>query len=149
MRKLLLITILTTLLAGCTGKREFTAYNSIDNTGWAYSMPLDYTIELPDSMATGLLSLSLTHDNNYPYSNLWLEVSYPDGEQHCKDTVNIEMCDVYGRWYGKGLPGHYQLTHPLINKPITLHDSDVVTVRHIMRVDTLHNISQAGVGFAY
>lgn len=149
MKQLLLITTLITLLAACTREREFTAYTTIDWQGWPYGSPVEYVVHIPDSTATGMLSLSLTHDNNYPYSNLWLEISYRDGEQpHC-DTVNIEMCDVYGRWYGKGLPGHYQLTHRLIDRPVLLHDSDVVTIRHIMRVDTLPSISQVGIGFAY
>lgn len=92
--------------------------------------------------------VTLTHDNSYSYSNLWLEIVYTDDARiEHTDTVNIEMCDVFGNWYGTGLPGHYQLTDTLSRKPVSLADSSVVKVRHIMRVDTLTGISQIGIRY--
>ena len=43
------------------------------------------------------------------------------------------------------MPGHYQFTDTLLGRPLTLADSSRISVRHIMRVDTLRGISQVGI----
>lgn len=135
------------IAGGCTGGHKYSGYSNIDPSGWCYGETCDFTVALPDSVATGYMLLSLTHDNSYAYSNLWVEVTYDSGSRHMVDTVNVPMCDAYGNWYGKGMPGHYQLTDTITLRPVTLTDSSRVTVRHIMRVDTLRGISQVGLEF--
>ncbi len=133
--------------AGCTGSHEFTGYRNIGPEGWSYGDRFDFNVGLADSVSTGHILLSVTHDNSYEYSNIWFEVSYDDGGRECVDTVNLTMCDALGNWYGKGLPGHYQFTDTVTRHPVTLTDSSRVTVRHIMRVDTIRGISQIGIEF--
>lgn len=142
------IVILILAVTSCTDGREYTGYKNISIQGWSYSDNCDYVVITGDSVSSRYLLVAITHDNSYEYSNLWLEVSYEDNlAQRHVDTVNVHMCDSYGNWYGKGLPGHYQLTDTLVKHRVSLKDSAKVTVRHIMRVDTLTGISQVGIRF--
>lgn len=126
------------------GRYDYSGYNSIDASGWAYGDTLRYNIALNDSIQTGRLLIDITHDNFYPYSNLWVEVTIPgDSTSVMRDTVDIRLCDPLGHWHGKGIEGHYQLETELIPR-VTLRNNSTVTLRHIMRVDTIHNISQIG-----
>lgn len=140
--------LLTTCVTACTGDgagHGYSGYRDLPGDGWPYGDVCVYTVESRDSVVSGTMSVSLTHDNTYEYSNLWLEVSYTDAEGTAhKDTVNVPMCDPYGNWYGDGLPGRYQLRHTTSATPVSVADGSSIAVRHIMRVDTLEGISRLG-----
>lgn len=123
---------------------QYTGYANLPAAGWAYGDPCEFLVTGVDTVTTGHIVLSLTNDNTYPFSNLWLEVSYNGPDRLHRDTVEVILCDVYGNWLGAGLPGHYQLSDTLDSGPVSLLDSSVVKVRHIMRVDTIRGISQVG-----
>ncbi|MCM1449746.1 MAG: gliding motility lipoprotein GldH [Clostridiales bacterium] len=143
---LILSSLLAIAMLSCDYKGEFSGYAEIADDGWPYGERLAYTIDLgSDSVAMADVELTLTHDNSYEYSNLWIEVSYDTPSGELVDTVNVPMCDVYGNWYGKGLPGYYQLVYKLTPHQVQLVDSGRIVVRHIMRVDTLGGITQVGV----
>lgn len=142
------LAIVTILLTGCGSKNVYSGYSEIDTHGWSYASPLEYVVTLPDSTANCCMLVNITHDNNYEYSNLWLEVKYTVHDIEHIDTVNIKMCDPLGNWRGKGMPGYYQLSDTLSAGPVTLTDSCSIRLRHIMRVDTLHGISQVGIELA-
>ena len=59
------------------------------------------------------------------------------------DTVDVRLADTFGRWYGTGIGVSYQridTIYPSISIPV----GAPVTVRHIMRVDTVTGIEQIG-----
>lgn len=126
------------------GRYPYSSYRAVSSAGWAYGDTLVYPVTLADSVETGNLLIALTHDNLYPYSNLWLEVTIiGDSALLLRDTVDLRLCDTSGRWFGRGIEGYYQLETPLCPQ-ITLPDSATITLRHIMRADTIHSISQIG-----
>ena len=141
----LMIFILVATVSSCTGGYKYSDYREVAPTGWPYGESFDYIVTGRDSLITGTLMVSLTHDNSYEYSNIWLEVTVPVDSSLTVDTVNVTLCDPYGNWYGNGMPGHYQFTDTLLARPLTLADSSRISVRHIMRVDTLRGISQVGI----
>lgn len=130
----------------CIGSHyPYTSFKAIGSDGWAYGDTLVFPVEVNDSAVTGNLLIDISHDNSYPYSNLWLEVTYPsaEGADPQRDTVEITMCDPVGNWFGRGVEGIYQLETPL-KDAATLADSSQIAIRHIMRVDTLRGISRIG-----
>lgn len=146
MRNIFTYIVTALVITACTGGHEFSGFKDLPADGWVYGDRCDFTVDLPVQEATRHIMLSLTHDNSYPYSNLWVEMTLADPTGTLSvDTVNIEMCDPAGNWYGKGMPGHYQLSDTLTRHPVILRDSTRLTLRHIMRVDTLRGISQVGV----
>lgn len=144
----LLLAVLTCI--SCSHTHDYSGYLPVNPEGWAYGDRLDFKVATAynsDSVVRGNIYVSLTHDNNYEYNGLWLEVRYtPTGSNtQLVDTVHVEMCDDLGRWYGTGMPGYYQLIDTVTAVPVSIDTASVISVRHIMRVDTLPGISQVGI----
>ena len=147
MRNTLLFILFTLCLGACTpGHNDYSDFKNIDPKGWAYADSLNFKVDI-DSASTGNLSLALRHDNNYGYSNLWLEVSHRiDSTTVDRDTLNITLADIYGRWNGKGIGTSFQI-ETIVSTDYQLAKDDSIQVRHIMRIDTLEGISQIGLLF--
>lgn len=147
---LIAIAALWVAVASCTdGERDYSRWTELPARGWAYGdtvtlIPVDTALHDNDSLVRRPLRLGLAHSNDYPYSNLWLEVTYHGEGMSYRDTVNVALADVYGRWMGSGFGANYQ--HEIVLNPHA--DIDLtrpVSVRHIMRVDTLRGLSRIGV----
>lgn len=136
------------LAVGCSERHEeFSAFGRVDSRGWAYGdtvsvMPVDL-----DSVRAKRLEIAVRHTNDYPYRNLWLELSYSVGRLTVRDTVQLLLADVYGRWQGQGFGPSYQMSRRLRSR-FVIPDSTVISLRHIMRVDTLPGIEQVGITVA-
>lgn len=146
----LIILLFTLLAAGSCGKRDYSSWQHLPADGWAYAdtislMPVDTTLTDNDSVLNGALHLALRHSNAYPYSNIWLELTYRNSDSHTiRDTINLRLADLYGRWLGSGFGAGYQ--RELTVSPQTSIDlTKPMRLRHIMRVDTLQGIEQVGI----
>lgn len=147
MRKLVIISSLLLCLVACApGHNDYSDFRNIDVAGWAYGDTLTFIPSLGDSIVAGDLMIALRHSNSYLYRNLWLEVSYQDGNRAVVDTLNVEMADVYGHWYGSGFGARYQISN-MVKENVTIERNVPILVRHIMRVDTLNGIEQVGLTF--
>lgn len=134
-------------LWACGGiESAFCEFATIPREGWAYGDTIDLTPRfMADSIVSGHLAVAMRHNNSYPYSNIWLEVTHvdPDG-QVVRDTVNCVLADKYGRWKGHGVGASYQFADT-IPSPVVIVRGSPLTVRHIMRVDTIRNIEHLGI----
>lgn len=144
MRNFCYIIIVLLCLGACVpGHNDYSQFIDINTDGWKYGDTLKFYPDTHDSITTGELNIALRHTNAYPYSNLWLEIRHFNGDSMRVDTVNIEMADVYGRWYGDGIGASFQYALP-VSKKITLYRGKPIMVNHIMRVDPLMEIEQVG-----
>lgn len=133
------------LLVGCTGGIDKGAtasyFGSISNAQWLYSEPVEFEVDsLPDSLCRGRLAISLRHSAVYPYRNIWLEVK--QSGVGC-DTFEVMLADPFGRWYGTGMGASLRRTDT-VAAHYTLAKGTSLSVRHIMRVDTLDGVEQIG-----
>ncbi len=137
----LILTVCVT--SGCV-KGEVSAYGDVALEGWSYGDTVTLTCDSTSISPYSNMYLSLTHNNNYPYRNIWLEISYIDQDSLIRvDSVNIELCDKYGRWYGKGFGPSYQI-ETQVPGAILPPPGSKINVRHIMRTDTLRGIEKIG-----
>lgn len=147
MRRLLFISIISLCLGACApGHNDYSDFRDINPAGWVYNDTLTFTPAIGDSIATGTLMVALRHSNDYAYRNLWVEIEYQDATNPRRDTLNIGLADIYGRWHGSGFGARYQLTDT-VSRRATLTTGQPVKIRHIMRDDTLGGIDQVGIMF--
>lgn len=148
MRRLLLfIPILCCLLGACApggdgGDTVFSGFRPVDARGWRYADTLVFPLAaMTDSLPVRAdVAVTVRHSNDYPYSNIWLEIAAPDTT--C--AVCVELADVFGRWYGRGLGLAFERTDTVL-RSVTLGPADTLRIHHDMRLDTLHGIEQVGV----
>ncbi|MDE5827099.1 MAG: gliding motility lipoprotein GldH, partial [Duncaniella sp.] len=137
------------LLLSCGG-RDYSHWTNLPAEGWVYGDtvlldPLDSSLPDNDSLVGGALKLALRHGNSYQYSNIWLEMTYrTDDRRMIRDTINLPLADIYGRWLGSGFGASYQ-QEILVSPQTTIDLTRPVALRHIMRVDTLAGVEQIGI----
>lgn len=157
LHKLIAAVAVTTAAASCgiTGSRGngddnyFSAFTAFPRGEWEYASPSKFRVDtLRDSISRGgTLLLSMRHTSGYEYGNIWLELSYPVNDSTVRaDTFNIVLADDYGHWLGRGLGPSVQVTDTL-SRNFTIRKGETITLRHIMRTDTLSDIEQVGIVF--
>lgn len=139
---------LAVAVAACTPPGNgYSEYRNIPAGEWLYGDTIVFTPEFADSITSGHLVAAVSHDSDFRYSSLWLEVvSYGPSGAVRKDTVSFALADSFGRWRGNGFGAHLQMTDT-IRRSVTLVSGRPVKVRHIMRADTLRSVQKIGLFF--
>ena len=138
--------VMAVLAIGCRGvSSDYSEFRELPERGWAYGD----TVSIADRTADSLpgereMTVAVVHSNTYPYSNLWLELTYADaaGRQY-RDTVEMTLADDYGHWLGNGIGERYQ-SERTVRAGVNLPQRSDVKIRHVMRVDTLRGIEKIG-----
>lgn len=140
--------LISLCLGACVpGHNDYSEFADIPSYGWAYSHPVTFIPTIADSICNGTMILTVRHGNAYPYRNLWVELSHTEPDNTVRhDTINIELADVYGRWYGSGLGAGFQYSDT-VSRQFTMYRDSGIKMRHIMRNDTLQAIEQIGIAF--
>ncbi len=137
------------LAAGCSRPgNAASGYESLPAAeGWCFSDTLSYPLEHTDSVARGRLAVGVTHTARYPFADLWLEVTSERADgSHRRDTVCLTLADRDGRWTGNGIGVSFQVAET-VDAPLLHRSGSPLTVRHIMRRDTIAGIDRVGVFF--
>ena len=136
-------------LCSCRQTDVYNEFNTLPRNGWFKRDVQRFTPESPDSTGRYDLYLTLRHNGDYAYRNLWLFVSYTgaDGEQKT-DTVNCELADEFGRWSGGGWGSYYQQELLLDDRFRFVGKEQVVTIQQAMRDDRIRGISDVGIRIA-
>lgn len=143
--KSIILILLTTIVSACSSDGVyFSDFKDIDKKGWDKNRPLEF--QYPDSIVqeTSDLQLSIRHDNYYQYKNIWLIVDYAKGKEIVQsDTINYQIADKFGKWYGSGLGKLFQHT-ATIKSGVKKGQFNRVIVWQNMRCDTVTNIHNIG-----
>ena len=108
--KFSIATLMVLLCCSCSDGTISHSYETLSPEGWAREQLLSYEVEVDSLNNSCDISLELTYNNDYPYSNLYLFVSANDtiGNQIFSDTLNVTLADEFGQWIGDGWGGVYQ-----------------------------------------
>lgn len=145
---ILFSTITLLCLGACAPKHStYSEFRKIDTTqGWQKNTPCNFTIQYPDSTASNYnLTLTIRHDNFYPYRNLWVYIDYiKDTHLVERDKIECTLSDDYGRWSSKGFGSSYEYTKTL--KPI-VNDKEYshIVIWQGMKNDTITHILDIGI----
>ncbi len=134
--------------ASCSQQKEAGAFHAVDAEGWLYGDTLRYDLPMADadSVWRGDIAVAIRHSAAYPYSNLWMELSYPPAAGLGADTLNVMLADLYGNWQGRGLGLSFQKVDTVV-RDVTLPLPASLSLRHIMRSDKLTDVEQIGLIF--
>ncbi len=135
-------------MLSCGQNDVYNEFNTLPKNGWFKRDVQRFTPEWPDSTGRYDLFLTLRHNGDYAYRNLWLFVSYTDADGSQKtDTVNCELADEFGRWSGGGWGSYYQ-QELLLDDSFRFGSEQVVTIQQAMRDDRICGISDVGIRIA-
>lgn len=139
--------MLLPVVTGCAAPgNDYAGYVNIPEEGWKYGDTLKFTPVHPDSLCRGRLVVGVRHENSFPFTSLWLETTVEDNGRVKVDTLEISLADSFGSWTGRGIGASFQKTDTVAGN--FLHRSgSPVGIRHIMRADTLHGVTQVGIFF--
>lgn len=130
----------------CGSDKETSRYWNFGAEGWPYADTLSLAV---DTAVTADIAVVVRHTADYEYSDLWVELTCAtDSGPARADTFRIVLADDFGRWQGHGVGVGLQYADTLM-RSATLGDSSLVSVRHIMRADTLPGIEQVGIVLNY
>jgi len=140
-----LISLLLLLLASCSHNELFFEYHSFKKEGWERNDAAAFHINTNNTTDLFDVSMEIRNNNDYPFRNIWLFVDYqsPGGKVRT-DTIGVDLADIYGKWYGKGI-SLYSLSIPY-ETGIRFPQEGTYTyfIRHGMREDLLKGISDIG-----
>lgn len=137
------------LLTSCNRGELYFHYNKIDKEEWHRDSVLAFSI---DTLKTGQrgrynISLELTTSALYQYSNMQLKVDHNLNDTTIiSDTINFNLADEYGRWFGMGVGSLRQLSVPY-KSSIWLDStrSYEIHISHVMNPDPLKGVLKVGV----
>lgn len=146
--KFSIATLLVLLCCSCSEGTTFHGYKTLSSEGWAREQVLNYEVEVDSLNKSSDISLELTYNNDYPYSNLYLFVSANDtiGNEIFSDTLNITLADEFGQWKGDGWGGVYQQIVEYKNSyKFSTSGTYKISVKQGMRDNSIKGIERVGV----
>ncbi len=137
-----------TLLCACIGRKTlFHTYQSLPSAGWLRGDTLSFDIDVSDSLTFYHLSVGIRHQENYPYQNFPLSVSWvaPDNTLLSSKTLLITLSDSLGNWVGKGLGNLYQTSISAGELPVHAPGRYQVRISSHLPDNLLPGISDIGI----
>ena len=89
------------LMSSCDNRRYFEEYKSVRNSVWLNSEPIEFKVNITDTLNTYNLFAGIRNTELYKYMNLYvfMTVTAPNGMQQ-KDTIEFILSNVQGQWLG-------------------------------------------------
>ena len=133
------------LLISCKRADLFTQAVEIHGV-WPKNSAVKFTVPVTDTLSPYNFYLNIRHTGKYRYSNLYLfmQTRFPNGT-YTKDTLEIMLATVQGKWIGKGW-GEIKEDHVLLKSKLKFpHPGNYeFLIWQAMRVDTLRAIKSVG-----
>ena len=129
--------------AACSSGTPYCEFRSVPLQGWDKDSALVYQVNVPDSLFTCNVVLTVRHNRDYPYQNIWFFVE--NGLTGTVDTLEYYLADQRGRWLGNGFGDRREMPCLILqNARWNRGDTVLFKVRHGMREDLLKGISEVG-----
>jgi len=142
LNKVFVFLLMIVLLPSCGSRDVFNQYKTFTDGNWHSDSIAEFVAEIKDTSLNYNVFLNIRHNQDYPYQNFWLfvECAGADGLVR-RDTIAVEVADVYGKWRGKGSASLFQLAVPLsFNRKYDEPGTYEYSLRHAMRDTVLNGI---------
>jgi gliding motility-associated lipoprotein GldH len=136
---------LSFLLTACSQKEIFSEFHSFPEAKWPRNETVNFKVDLQDNTQKQDVFLEIRNNDNYPFRNLWLfvDITAPTGDRRC-DTINVNLADVYGKWYGRGISIYSYSFQYEAGIKYPLPGVYTYAIRQGMREEVLPGISDIG-----
>lgn len=138
--------VLLFFLSSCNGDIIFTDSVAMPDKMWELSNVPDFSVTVTDTIQLTDVYFTIRTGSDYPFRNLFLFVtaSSPDGNS-MTDTLEYDLADEKGNWYGKGFGDIHELDLPYrTNVFFPLKGTYRFTIQHGMRVGDLNGVYDLG-----
>lgn len=142
----LLIGLFILFLAACGRNILFTDSSEMPDKTWQISNIPEFSYNVSDSVSKTNVSFTIRTGSDYPFRNIFLFVTAisPDGKS-ITDTLEYELADEKGNWYGRGAGDIHELTLPYrTNVFFPLKGTYVFRIQHGMRAGDLKGVYDLG-----
>jgi len=91
------------LLQSCSGAGTQSDFQELPEAGWPLKAPVRFSLSVKDSLSDQSLWIALRHDQDYPFSNIFLitTLGHPNGSV-ITDTLSYDLAAADGQWLGSG-----------------------------------------------
>jgi len=114
MKNCIPVAFLILTILSCDKQKVFEQFHSISDFRWKSTEPVNFNVNISDTLSSHNVYISIRNSGQYEFSNLYLFVTAisPDGSQ-IRDTAEIILADDHGKWLGKGSAAVYTSYYPL------------------------------------
>jgi len=101
-------------LLSCKNNVLFTDSAEMPESTWNLFNAPEFKVEITDTINRAKVSFTIRTGTDYSFRNIWLFVTTtsPDGNKILTDTLEYELADEKGDWYGKGFGDIHELILP-------------------------------------
>lgn len=134
------------LSVSCNRDVVFTDFFEIPEKTWSLSDIPSFEVPINDTLNSNNIWLMIRTGSDYPYRNIYLFVtaSTPGGIT-ITDTLQYDLADEKGNWYGKGFGNIHALNLPYkTNVYFPLKGNYMFKIQHGMRIENLNGVYDIG-----
>ncbi|MDO9339716.1 MAG: gliding motility lipoprotein GldH [Bacteroidales bacterium] len=142
------VLILTSLvlLSSCNSNVVYTDSLEMPERTWKLLDIPAFKIPVTDTLNSNNVFFTIRTGSSYPFRNIYLFVTTtsPDGKS-ITDTLQYNLADEKGKWYGKGFGDIHELNLPYkTNVYFPVKGSYQFKIQHGMRVEDLKGVYDFG-----
>jgi gliding motility-associated lipoprotein GldH len=141
-----LILILSLLLLSCNSNVVYTDSKAMADETWKLLDIPAFKVPITDTLNSNNVIFTIRNGSSFPFRNIYLFVSTtsPDGKT-ITDTLQYNLADEKGNWYGKGFGDIHELNLPYkSNVFFPRKGTYEFKIQHGMRIENLRGVYDFG-----
>jgi gliding motility-associated lipoprotein GldH len=134
-------------LSSCNRNSVFTDSRAMPEKTWNLQDVPSFKIPITDTLNSNNVYFTIRTGSSYPFRNIYLFVTTtsPDGKS-ITDTLQYNLADEKGKWYGKGFGDIHELNLPYkSNVFFPVKGSYQFKIQHGMRTENLKGVYDLGI----
>ncbi|MFZ0280448.1 MAG: gliding motility lipoprotein GldH [Bacteroidales bacterium] len=142
-----LLVLILIFSVSCGRNVVFTDSAVMDGKVWRLANMPEFRIPVKDTLNSNNILFTIRTGSSYPYRNIYLFVTTtsPEGNS-LTDTLQYNLADEKGEWYGKGFGDIHELSLPYkTNVFFPVKGTYQVKVQHGMRIEDLKGVYDLGI----
>lgn len=134
------------ILQSCGRNVVFTDSAQLEGKTWKLADVAVFNIPVKDTVNSNNIFFTIRTGSSYPFRNIYLFVTTTSPvRKSLTDTLQYELADEKGNWYGKGFGDIHELKLPYkSNVFFPLSGTYRISIQHGMRIEDLKGVYDIG-----